>query len=94
MKMEKYDLEAASAAARFNRKALEHDKLCGCYCCLAVYSPTEIVEWGSEPVEGEYNCTAICPRCDVDAVLPESAGFPLTQEFLTKMQRRYFGGEV
>lgn len=91
--MKKYDLGAASEAARFNRKALERDKRCGCYCCLAVYSPSEIKEWCAEEYDGE-GVTAICPYCDVDSVLAESAGFPLTQEFLKKMQLRYFGGEV
>ena len=89
--MKKSMLHEASTAARFNREALEKDTRCGCYFCLKVYDPSEIKEWGSEPLEGVMHCSAICPHCGVDAVLPESAGFPLTNEFLKAMQKEFFG---
>jgi hypothetical protein len=63
--------------------------LCGCFYCLAVYPPSEIVEWFDEP--GDQGQTAICPKCGVDSVLGDKAGFPLTQEFLEEMQDRWFG---
>ncbi len=91
--MGKSILKAASEAARFNRKVLEQDKRCGCYCCLKVFSPSEIEEWCAEEYDGG-EITAICPYCSVDSILAESSGFPLTQEFLEKMQKRWFGGEV
>ena len=89
--MNKQLLWKASEASRFNREALDQDSKCGCYFCLKVFSPSEIVEWSSEPIEGVNSCSAICPYCGVDAVLPESAGYPLTQEFLAEMHVVFFG---
>lgn len=91
--MDEAYLKAAHEAARFNKEILEKDSKCGCFCCLKVFSPSEIEEWCAEEYDGE-GVTAICPSCDVDSVLAESSGFPLTQEFLKEMQIRYFGGEV
>lgn len=34
--------------------------------------------------------TALCHYCDVDSVLPESAGYPLTKEFLSKVYKVWF----
>lgn len=47
-----------------NRKQLSVVGECGCYFCMAVFSPTEIVEWTDN---GD---TALCPCCGVDALLP------------------------
>lgn len=90
--MEKYDLNTAHEAARFNRDTLAHDDKCGCFYCLRIFSPSEINEWCPELDEGEEN-TAICPHCGIDAVIGESSGFPITQEFLQAMHHRWFGEE-
>ena len=37
--------------------------------------------------------TAICPHCGVDSVIGEKSGFPITQEFLKAMHKRWFGKE-
>lgn len=37
-------LKAAHEAARFNKEALEKDNKCGCFCCLKVFSLSEIEE--------------------------------------------------
>lgn len=83
--MEKYDLTAAHEAARFNKGISK----CACFYCLKVFSPSEIEEWCPELDEGE-EMTAICPYCGIDAILPESAGYPLTDEFLGAMRERWF----
>ena len=85
-------LEAAHEAARYNRVMLISDKKCGCFSCLKIYSPSEIEEWCCEKDDGE-EVTAICPHCGVDSVLGESAGFPITQELLHAMYRRWFATE-
>lgn len=85
----KYDLEAAHKTSTFNRNILEHDKLCGCFYCLEIFDPTEITEWIPESEDGD-EVTALCPYCGVDAIIPESSGFPLTKEFLEKMNHRFF----
>ena len=39
------DLKRAHIAARYNKEALKKDKNCGCFYCVKVFSPSEIVEW-------------------------------------------------
>ncbi len=87
--MGNYDLTAAHEAARFNKDILRKNNKCGCFYCLKVFSPSEIGEWCPELDEGE-EMTAICPYCGIDAILPESAGYPLTEEFLGVMRERWF----
>lgn len=59
----------------FNIRLLEHDKRCGCFHCLKVFDTKEL-EWV------DFDLTALCPYCSIDAVIGESAGYPLTEEFL------------
>ncbi|WP_223757187.1 hypothetical protein [Myxococcus sp. RHSTA-1-4] len=54
--------------------------LCGCFNCLATFSPERIREWVDEDE------TALCPECGLDTVLGSGSGFPITPEFLRKMQ--------
>ena len=61
------------------------DKKCGCFFCLKIFSPKEINEW-IEDTSG----TAICPNCGIDAIIGESSGFPITEEFLLKMKDYWF----
>lgn len=58
--------------------------LCACFYCLATYPPPDIVDWIGDDEAG-VGQTAICPKCGVDSVLGEKAGFPLTREFLEKI---------
>lgn len=88
--MGNYDLKAAHEAARFNREILTRDSKCGCFNCLRVFSPSEIEEWCPELDDGE-EVTAICPHCGIDAVLAESSGYPLTDDFLKAIRERWFG---
>lgn len=68
-----------------NEPMLRKDKKCGCFYCLKIFDPSEIEEW----IEDEA-LTALCPHCGIDSVISESAGYPLTQEFLEKMRRYWF----
>lgn len=79
----------AHEVARNNREALEVSANCGCFFCLTIFSPTEIRDW-CDDYDKESN-TAICPHCGIDSVLAQSSGFPLTEEFLTKMKWTWFG---
>ncbi|MCB0696502.1 MAG: hypothetical protein KDC07_04010 [Chitinophagaceae bacterium] len=52
---------------------------------MRTYNPIEIKEWTDN------NNTAICPYCDIDAVLPDNKNFPITDpDFLAKMQEYWF----
>ena len=85
-----------------NRAVIESSELCGCFYCLAIFPAAEITEWwdlpeGMLPDENMshsmYNAlalTATCPRCGIDSVIGDASEFPVTTEFLQKMQRRWF----
>lgn len=70
-----------------NRPEVTASNACGCYCCLAIFPPTEIDEWLKEQDGQE---SAFCPRCGIDAVIGLASGFPITPEFMQEMRRRWF----
>lgn len=73
-----------------NKPLLKNDKKCGCFYCLNIFDPKEIEEYLEDDNPCDMYGTAICPYCDIDSVLPESAGYPLTKEFLSKMYKVWF----
>lgn len=83
--MSAYDLEAAHKHCGQHRAEIESSRLCGCFHCLATFAPEEIVEWCDE---GEV--TAICPRCDIDAVLGDASSYGIDAEFLDAMHEHWF----
>ena len=83
-----FELMYAHKECARNRKALEKDSKCGCFYCLEIYNPSEITEWCDEGTDGEV--TALCARCGIDAVISESAGYPLTEDFLKSMNDFWF----
>ena len=82
--MEQYNLDKAHEYSSNHRPELEKDNICGCFFCCQIYNPSEIEEW----CDG--GTTAICPKCDIDSVIGESSGFPITKEFLIAMNKRWF----
>lgn len=68
-----------------HRKHLLKDHVCGCFYCLSIFDPSEIKEW----VEDQGG-TALCPYCDIDSIIGESSGYPITKEFLMKMHNYWF----
>lgn len=67
-----------------HRDAVDSSALCGCFYCVTTFKPEHIVEWCDS---GE---TALCPRCGIDSVLPESEIYELTIEFLYEMKKEWF----
>jgi len=67
-----------------NRKALDKDSICGCFYCLKIFSPSEIMEWIDN------DDTAICPYCGIDSIIGESSGYPITKPFLEVMHKMWF----
>lgn len=68
-----------------HKEQILKDEKCGCFFCLRIFNPNEIVDW----IEDEKG-TAICPYCDIDSVIGESSGYPITKEFLKKMKEYWF----
>lgn len=83
------DYRLAHQFSRDHRTDLEKDNVCGCFDCLRIFSPKEIEEWIPETEDGEC-VTAVCPYCGDDAIVGESSGYPITKEFLEKMNKKWF----
>ncbi|MBQ7827092.1 MAG: cytoplasmic protein [Clostridia bacterium] len=78
-------LRSAHKHCTRNHDDLSKSKICGCFHCQSIYSPDEITDWLKE------GCgTALCPRCGIDAVIGEEAGYPITKEFLQEMHESWF----
>jgi hypothetical protein len=74
---------AAHRHSSNHRAELESSSSCGCFYCCAIYPPSTITRW----IGGQ---TAMCPRCNIDSVIGDRSGYPITVEFLTAMQRHWF----
>ena len=81
----KKDVIAAHEYCTNNKDSLQRDPVCGCFYCLKIFAPSEIGEW----IPGAKG-TALCPYCGIDSVIGESAGYPITKEFLEEMQKYWF----
>jgi len=83
------DTEAIIRAHKYSsnhRSSIIKDKLCGCFYRLEIFSPAEISSW----IDNANDKTALCPYCEIDSVLGESSGFPITVNFLKKMNSYWF----
>ena len=89
--MEQCDLDKAHKYSSNHKPELEKDNICGCFFCLHIYNPKEIEEWIIADNSCDRRGTAICPKCDIDSVIWESSGFPITKEFLVAMNKKWFG---
>lgn len=68
-----------------NRNALQASNTCGCYSCLNKFDTNEIVQWTDN------NQTAICPKCNIDSVLPQPTDLDLTHDNLKIIHDYWFG---
>lgn len=66
-----------------NRGALLDSKECGCFFCVKMYNPEKITEWINDE-------TAKCAFCGVDAVIPESYDYELSDSLLLAMKEYWF----
>ena len=71
-----------------------HDELmgsqsCGCFYCCHVFPPSEIEEWVHDG-ETSAERTALCPYCGIDSVIGSASNFPITPEFLNRMNKHWF----
>jgi hypothetical protein len=85
------DVVVAHTHCSGNRSELARSEVCGCFYCLATYPPSDVVAWVDARDETGPGRTALCPRCDVDAVLGSASGLPVTDSsFLRRMHDRWF----
>ena len=99
--MADHNMSTAEVVARsyLNRKEIESSELCGCFYCLSVFPPNDIMLWSdsedlrdedpggmrsdSEPYKGN---TAICPNCENDSVIGSASGYAISESSLRKLQ--------
>lgn len=78
-------LQLAHDACFRNRAQIERSKQCGCFSCCRIFPASEVTDYVS-PEEP----TAICPYCHIDSVIGDASGYPVTEEFMKKMNKRWF----
>lgn len=83
-KFNKTLLEDAHRASSMHESALKKSRYCGCFYCKSVFETSQIEEWTDENKEER---TALCPYCDIDAVIPEV--FPIREEDFLKALYTY-----
>ena len=62
--MNETEAERIARGSFRNRAQIAAAPACGCYYCLATFPSDEVQTWVDD------GCTALCPRCSIDSVLP------------------------
>ena len=78
-------LLAAHGCSKDHRAQIDASSLCGCFCCLSTFQPKKIETWIDDET------MALCPFCEIDAVIGDASGYPITKEFLSEMCEAWFG---
>ncbi|MEM0999058.1 MAG: hypothetical protein AAGN35_18505 [Bacteroidota bacterium] len=68
----------------YNRAALAQSDQAACYYCRTTFAASEVAEFTDDAQ------TALCPYCGIDAVLPETAGYPLDYMTLRALHQYWF----
>lgn len=82
------ELEMAHRCSDHHREQILASESCGCFYCLSIFPPVEIVEWIDE--RDSKKSTALCPKCGIDSVIGSLSGYPITKKFLSEMKRYWF----
>jgi|SRR6516165_820547 hypothetical protein len=72
-----------------NREELMNSANCGCFYCVSIFPPGEIVKWVDDEDQ-----TALCPFCGIDSVIGSASGYPITTDFLSRMRKHWFGSRL
>lgn len=78
------DLESLHRFSTGHRDILATASRAGCFHCGTIFPPSEIAEW----IDG--GVTALCPRCGIDAVLPETTSIAVDAAILEAMRVHWF----
>jgi hypothetical protein len=90
----KQDHIAAHKHSSNHRKEIMKSDICGCFYCLSIFKPAEILDWiGVKENEADINekgQTALCPKCGIDSIIGSKSGYPIAKDFLEKMHTHWF----
>ena len=78
--MTEEQLKEEGRLTRHNRYLIGVSKICGCYNCRNIFTPSDITQWTMDE-------TAICPMCGVDSV---ACGPKVNFDFLSEMKAYWF----
>jgi hypothetical protein len=90
------DLLAAHRHSSNHRAEIEASTVCGCFHCLQVFPPDEIIAWTGwdaaalDDPQAESTLTALCPRCGSESVIGDRSGYPVNAHFLSQMQEAWY----
>lgn len=76
-------IKKAPMSAFKNKQFVETSQTCGCYHCLKVIQTKDIEFWTDDDE------TALCPKCTLDTLIPESTGIPIDQESLVAIKNHW-----
>lgn len=82
------DILGAHTHSIDHRDSIAISETCGCFHCLATFSPDAIGEW-IDVIDG-VNVTALCPECGIDSVIGSASGYPIERVFLQLMRTHWF----
>ncbi len=82
--MTEQQLQALHKGSSHHRELLAMSRTCGCFHCLSVFGREEIRKWIQR------SSTALCPRCEADAVIGDASSPGLTRGTLEEMHKRWF----
>lgn len=90
------ELLAAHRHITNNRAEIEASRVCGCFNCMQIFPPDEIVAWAgldmnnfNDP-DAQNAETAICPRCGNESVIGDKSGYEINPLFLSRMNQAWF----
>jgi hypothetical protein len=74
-----------------HKQLLKESKFAGCYYCCNIFPANEIHEWvrSFRKIGEELDC-ALCPKCGVDSILPDSK-VDLSLPLLIELEKYWFG---
>lgn len=82
------DIIAAHKRCTNNREALQGAEWCGCFYCLSIFDPREIMDW-VDPADGSRpGQTALCAKCGIDSVISLDPDMDVV--FLKRMNEYWF----
>ena len=90
------DLLEAQRHATHNRTTIEASSVCGCFYCMHIFPPADIVAWTGLDLskfgdpDAPNGDTALCPRCGSESVIGEASGYAVNVPFLSQMHEAWF----
>lgn len=89
------DLLDAHKHATDNRSTIEASTVCGCFYCLHIFRPDEIMAWTGLDLSRFDDPTAtadtaVCPSCGSESVIGNRSGYDIHAGFLSRMHEAWF----